>query len=197
MAAVPSAIEQMDAFTILMQKHDVIVPGVEDVNAQRFIDTMKAEGVKSVEDFVGFVDSKDFEAEWKEFCMHPQILNEQGAVVTEAKLNRALWARVKSAWKSAYEARNRAGATAANEAAEDLDTPLPTPTVESLQGLWNKRYSITLKVNLKPADPLIGRIYRELRRRCPTVIAIRKVKALIHAAVPHQMRRLPMDHLGT
>ena len=194
MSVSASSTEQMDAFTILMQKHDVIVPGVANDSSQRFMDAMKAEGVKSIEDFVGFVDSKDFENDWKEFCTNPEVKNDQGAVVTEAKLNRALWARVKSAWKAAYEARNRAGASAATEAAEDLDAPLPPSTVESLQGLWDKRYSITLKVNLKPADPLIGRIYRELRRKCPTVIAIRKVKALIHAAVPHQMRRLPMDN---
>jgi hypothetical protein len=133
----------------------------------RFIEWTKGEGINSVDDFIGFVASDSYEEEWKTYCTF------------DSTLSRVLWARVKACWLVAGQAVKATQATPVAESLE-LEAPLPQSTTDSLQALWDAKYAVVLKIELRPADSLVGRIYRELRRRSATVIDIRKVKALIH-----------------
>ena len=134
----------------------------ECTNGRRLICALGAAGVSSLDDFVGFVSSKEFEEDWKPFCIFgakPEATVE-GVVVpaVEGALDRQLWARVKSAWKTAHQNSENARTAVVSESAEDLDAVLPVATSDSLQSLWTKRYSMALKVELRPSDALIGRL---------------------------------------
>ncbi len=50
-----------------------------------------------------------------------------------------------------------------------------------------------LDPNLRPVDALVARLYREMQREVPSLIDVRKVKALIHATVPDITRKVQLD----
>ena len=111
-------------------------------------------------------------------------------------LDRTLWSRVKTVWKLAFQEQKstieKIGVTP-SESNEDLETPLQQTTVKTLQDLWDTRYHLVLKPELRPADSLVGRIYREMSRRIASIIPIRKVRSLTNAAEPKPGHRVALD----
>ncbi|CAE8721778.1 unnamed protein product, partial [Polarella glacialis] len=78
----------------------------------------------------------------------------------------------------------------AGQGSEDMDEPLDAPTQDSLLKQWTATYNQNLAAWLRPADSLLGRIYREVQRNTPTVISIKKVKSLLIASRPSSEREV-------
>ena len=149
-------------------------------------------GMEALSDFVGHVSSGSYEEEWKGLL----VFKNPAAPSDDACLCRNLWARVKKAWSAAHLAQKKAESIASNtsvgQAADDMDDALSDTVRASLQMLWTRRHNLPLKPDLRPSDRLVGRVYRERLRGCHSVINIRRVKALVHAAEPDKPHRVAL-----
>jgi len=159
-------------------------------NGAKFLQVIKDAGIKDMNDFVGFVDAAKYSEEWGQFCTFKV---DGSPADTPAVLDRVLWARVKNAWNCMVDSKNaqKDASLAAKE--EPLDCALSAAQCNTLADAWTARHNLVLDPNLRPADALIARLYREMQRKVPSLIDVRKVKALIHAAVPDITRKVQLD----
>ena len=61
-----SAAERRDALTALLTAGHITA--TEPANGKKFLDYLSREQCESVDDFIGHVDSDNFQAEWKDIC---------------------------------------------------------------------------------------------------------------------------------
>ena len=138
----------------------------------------------TLEDFVYFVRADAFEAEVKTHIVD---------TCAATKDNMLAVARMRAAWKAAKAILQRVELRKAqNQSDHDLDEPLDSHTQESLVDAWQKHYHFSLSGYSMPADALLGRLFREIQRLTPTVIAVSKVKCLFVATKPQTDRSIQL-----
>ena len=135
----------------------------------------------SVCDFHGLVPEATFETELVELIVSK----------VESCKNKVLeYSRVRAAWRAARavvtKTETRKGT---NASPEDLEEALDETLVGELWTIWDAHHKFALDMYNKPADGLLGRVYREIVRCQATVIPIKKVQSLAATAIPAGMQR--------
>ncbi|CAE8647621.1 unnamed protein product [Polarella glacialis] len=144
---------------------------VEDDIVKYMIDTLK---MACIEDYVRFVSEARYEDE---------LLTHILGKVTAYKDDLLQLSRMKTAWRVARATLNKTEQRRiAGQGSEDMDEPLDASTQDTLLKQWSATYPRNLAAWLRPADSLLGRIYREFQRNTPAVISIKKVKSLLIAS---------------
>lgn len=92
-------------------------------------------------------------------------------------------ARLRTAWIVAKAAIVESGVKE-----EELDSPLLASQSQQLEQAWKLRYPFEIDIYLTPADSLLGRVYREFKKRQPTVLSIAKVKSVLMDKKPRDDR---------
>ena len=160
----------------------------EPAHGKAFFEFLKAANIASPDDFVGFVSEASYDADWKEFCSFTDDKQDK-----DGTLDRILWARVKKAWETLVAIKKDRKGDQASLNDDKLEDPLPQLTANTLADLWEKRYHLELDPHMRPADALVARIYREMKRNTASLIDIAKVRSLIHASAPEVSRQVAID----
>ena len=128
--------------------------------------------METLTDFVNYVGSKTYETDLL-------VLRDQ---VSGLKDDVLVAARLRTAWRAGHltlqtmEARVKTGNTT-----DDLEVPLSTPEVESIQVDWQTTYpKIELDQYLYPCDTLLARTHKEFRRGSATVTPMSKVRSNLY-----------------
>ena len=166
---------------------DANITEADPVHGTDFLKFLRDQHISSPDDFVGYVSAATYEAEWKEFCCFPTSGQDRTPL-----LDRILWSRVKKAWETLHEIKTEKKGAQASLNEDKIDDPLPESTRTSPAQLW-KRHDLELDTYMQPADALVARLYREMKRGTASLIDIRKVKALIHAAAPEITHHVALD----
>eukprot|EP00435_Cladocopium_sp_Y103_P025431 s4491_g6.t1 len=141
----------------------------------------KVHKITTLDDYVYLMDSKDWEQNLRE------LLN----AFHELKENRLILSRFKAAYESGLSAIKTSQTSA--KAEESLDTVLPESTMQAVTKDFARRYGVVLDPHLDPSDSLRSRIYREFRRQTMTVLETRRVKSMLHVAVPKTTENIKLS----
>ena len=136
----------------------------------------KLHKLETLDDFVYLMDSKDWEQNLKD------LLNAS----SDLKDNRLILARFKAAYESGVSAIKASQATQKVE--DSVDTVLPESTLQAITKDFARRYGVVLDPHLDPSDSLRSRVYKEFRRQTMTVLETRRIKSMMHIAVPQDDR---------
>ena len=164
------------------------VTATEPAHGQAFLTFLTGAKIGSPDDFIGYVVEASYETEWKEFCTF-----KDGVQDKSGELDRVLWARVKKSWEVLNTIKKGRKGDQASLNDDKVDDPLPQNTLATLADLWEHRYHLEMDPHMRPADALIARIYREIRRNTASLIDIVKVKSLMHATAPEVNRQFAID----
>ena len=144
-------------------------------------DFCKTHKVETLDDFIYLMDSKTWEDSLK------GLLN----AVSSLKDNRIILSRFKGAYESGVTAIKQAQTVAK---AEDVtDTVLPDTTLQTVSKDFQKRYGMTVDPFVEPSDMLRSRVYREFRRGTMTVLETKRVKSMMHVAVPKATENIKLS----
>ena len=141
----------------------------------------KLHKVETLDDFVYLMDSKDWEQNLKD------LLNAS----TDLKENRIILSRFKAAYESGVAAIK--SSQTSQKVEESLDAVLPETTLQAVTKDFARRYGVVLDPHFDPSDPLRSRIYREFRRQTMTVLETRRVKSMMHVAVPKTTENIKLS----
>ena len=138
-------------------------------------------GMESWQDFYGYVKAADFEDELQTLLQTKD----------EFKDNPLFLSRLRAAWRLCESLEKEAVArkTSPSTTQEQLDLPLSDDVKEELETAWDNRYHLTLDVKIHPADTLVARKFREIRKNSHEVDNVRKVKTLFHTSKPSDKQR--------
>ena len=113
--------------------------------------------------------------------------------VEDLRDNKLVHTRLIAAWnlgKDALAAAQTAAATGSS--ATDLEQALPDHNLQALEADWKRCYGLQIDVNLQPSDSLLGRTYREFRRRTATVIEAKRIRNVLADKQPAQKQSVPL-----
>lgn len=137
--------------------------------------------LETLDDFIYLMDSKDWEQNLKE------LLNAS----SELKDNRLILSRFKAAYESGASAIKASQATQKVE--DSVDTVLPESTLQAVTRDFARRYGVVLDPHLDPSDGLRSRVYKEFRRQTMTVLETRRIKSMMHIAVPKTTENIKLS----
>ena len=141
----------------------------------------KAHRVETLDDFVYLVDSKDWEAGLRDLLQ----------ASAELKDNRIILSRFKAAYESGVTAIKSSQASQKTE--ENPDAVLPESTLQAVGKDFSRRYGMVLDPYLDPSDALRSRIYKEFRRQTMSVLETRRIKSMMHIAVPKTTENIKLS----
>lgn len=98
------------------------------------------------------------------------------------KNNRLILSRFKAAFESGIAAIKHSQSQPKTD--NQTDQPLPDATLQAVTKDFGRRYGITNEPQLDPSDALRSRIYREFRRGAMTLLEGRRIKSVMHMAIP-------------
>ena len=104
------------------------------------------------------------------------------------KDNRLMFARAKNVWRDCQKLVNAGPTdpTSKQVVAITDDDPIDEQAANDIDAAWNDRYSFMISMYLSPDDRLLGKVFREFKRRMPTVIRIDKVLSLFMCNKPEE-----------
>ena len=132
------------------------------------------------QDLFGYVTEKSYEAELKQILDRQDTFKDQPLLVSRF---RAAWRQCQVLDKELTQ-RKTAGVSQ-----QDLDIPLDDTTKQELDRAWDVRYHLTAHATVHPADTLVSRKYREIKKNAHEVDDMRKMRTLFHASRPTEMQR--------
>ena len=77
--------------------------------------------------------------------------------------------------------------------AVELEQPLGDQERDALDKAWSVSPGIIFEIHMDPADALIGRVYREWKRGCPSIIPVEKVRSLMNQKQLNEMQTTSLD----
>eukprot|EP00435_Cladocopium_sp_Y103_P064688 s646_g26.t1 len=141
----------------------------------------KQHKVETLDDFVYLMDSKDWESGLRDLLQSSADLKD----------NRIILSRFKAAYENGVTAIKNSQANPKVE--ENPDLVLPESTLQSVGRDFQKRYGVVLDPYLDPSDALRSRIYKEFRRQTMTVLETRRIKSMMHVAVPKTTENIKLS----
>ena len=149
------------------------------------IDAVRRVGAEDLSDFVRAVPKEKYETELKSVFL-VQARDDKNEAVYDA--NAIQLARLRAAWEAGLRAIERSAAAPAES--EKVDSPLEDGTKDQLDAAWETSYpNIRFDEYLTGADSLVGRTYREFRRKTHSLLAATRVKALAWDRRPNDIAR--------
>lgn len=114
----------------------------------------KKEGVETLVDFVGYFTRQVYEGE---------------ADLTIEKIesmagNQVAVSRLRAAVQVAQSVKDQPVEKSGSSPGVDLEAPLDEKDTKDMRSEWHRRYNLQLTLYLSPAEPLVNRLWRELRR---------------------------------
>jgi hypothetical protein len=140
--------------------------------------------LESLEDFFHYFTGAAYETECE------SLVNS----VESTKDNRLVVARLRAAYVAAKEAISAAslGTGLSRGSVDELEAPVPQHAYQQMEQDFAKVYGLTIDVNLQPADGLLGRVWREFRRKSATVIEVRKMRSVLQDKIPPARDSVPL-----
>ena len=141
----------------------------------------KLHKVETLDDYVYLMDTKEWEQNLKD------LLNAS----IDLKDNRIILSRFEAAYESGISAIKTSQSSQKVE--DSLDAVLPETTLQSVTKDFARRYGVVLDPHFDPSDALRSRIYKEFRRQTMTVLETRRVKSMMHVAVPKTTENIKLS----
>ena len=141
----------------------------------------KLHKVETLDDYVYLMDTKEWEQNLKD------LLNAS----IDLKDNRIILSRFKAAYEGGISAIKTSQSSQKVE--DSLDAVLPETTLQSVTKDFARRYGVVLDPHFDPSDALRSRIYKEFRRQTMTVLETRRVKSMMHVAVPKTTENIKLS----
>eukprot|EP00435_Cladocopium_sp_Y103_P063526 s244_g25.t1 len=152
----------------------------------------KQHKVETLDDYVYLMDSKDWERGLRDLLQ----------ASSELKDNRIILSRFKAAYENGVTAIKNSQAAPKSE--ENPDLVLPESTLQAVgkdffrkYGAVGKdffrKYGVVLDPHLDPSDALRSRIYKEFRRQTMSVLETRRIKSMMHIAVPKATENIKLS----
>ena len=129
------------------------------------------EGVEDLADFSAFFTQAGYEAETESFRDKVETVKVANNHIDVARLRKAVLL-ARGVLTRPLPVKEVAAPT------PDIEAPLDLKEKESMVKAWTMRYHVSLSMYLDPADPLVSRLFRELRANTPTLIAVTRMKSV-------------------
>ena len=141
------------------------------------IEYIKASGMTTTSDFLGFFTQSTFESEIAD------LLRSQFQVTADFKLEqqKLFISRTRAAYKLAMEVVAHVKSDAMKQPEElnpDLERPLDEKTINDLTARWDAMHPFTFLASMKAAPPFRNRLFREIRSKSCKLVPVEKVKSV-------------------
>ena len=137
--------------------------------------------MEAVEDWLGYFTQKDYEEQIA------ALLDKN----IEFKDDRILMSRARGAYRAArdLEEQEKVWKLAGRTNPEQLDLPLEDEDRDGPNKNWDTRYHLDLEIRIAPADTVVARKFREIKKNSHEVDDATKVKTVFHSSKPSSKHR--------